>query len=79
MMLGGVLALVVVAAVVVIIVSSSGGGSLKNLDQPKTSSKAVDGAYYSPKAAIANATSLLAGIPEHGNVLGNPNAPVTIT
>jgi|GEM_PF-1492621 len=77
--LGGVLAVVVAVAVVVIIVSSSGGGSLKSLTQSKASNKAVDGAAYSPKAAIANTTSLLAGIPEHANVLGNPNAPVTIT
>ncbi len=78
-MLGGVVAVVIAAVIVVIIVSSSGGGTLKALNQSKASNQAVDGAAYSPKAAISNATSLLAGIPEHGNVLGNPNAPVTIT
>ena len=74
-----VIAAVIAALVVVIVVTSSGNGSLKALTQSKASTQAVDGAYYSPKAAIGNATSLLAGIPEHGNVLGNPNAPVTIT
>lgn len=79
LMLGGVVALVIAAVVVVIVASSSGGGSLKALNPSKASNHAVDGALYSPKAAIADATGLLAGIPEHGNVLGNPNAPVTIT
>jgi protein-disulfide isomerase len=79
LMLAGVVVLVIAAVVVVIVVSSSGGGSLKSLDQSKLSNTKADGAYYSPKQAVANVDSLLAGIPEHGNVLGDPNAPVTIT
>lgn len=79
MMLGGMVAVVIAAVVVVIVVSSSGGGSLKALTQKGLGSQKVDGAAYSPKQAVANVDSLLAGIPQHGNVLGDPNAPVTVT
>ena len=63
----GIVAAIVVAIVVVILVTTGGGG--------KTAVK--------PGSAPANATvieikSLLDGIPQKENVLGNPNAPVTV-
>jgi protein-disulfide isomerase len=68
-MLGGVLVAVIVAIVVVVILSTSSGN--KN---------------NSPKLGTAAATSTakavntsLSGIPQHGNVLGNPNAKITMT
>jgi hypothetical protein len=79
LMLGGVVALVIAAIVVVILVSSSGGGSLKSLNQSTLSKTPVDGAAFSPRAAVADVKKLLDGIPQSGNVLGNPSAPVTIT
>lgn len=68
-MLGGVVlaAVIVIVAAVVISTSSTSTGNA-----PKAGSKAAN--------ADANAvTNLLAGIPQHGNVLGSPTAPVTIT
>ena len=79
LMLGGVVAVVVAAIVVVIVISSSGGGTLKALTPSKLSTQAADGAGFSPKAAVADVKSLLDGIPQSGNTLGKPNAPVTIT
>lgn len=79
LMLGGVVAVVIAAIVVVIVVSSSGGGTLKALTPSTLSTQAADGAAYSPKAAVADVKSLLGGIPQSGNTLGQPNAPVTIT
>jgi protein-disulfide isomerase len=62
---------VLLAAVVVvgiaIAISSSGGG--KTTKPP---------AKASPASGGAAAGALLAGIPQKGNVLGNPNAPVTL-
>jgi protein-disulfide isomerase len=72
--LGGVLIAVVVAAVIVIAVSSSnsGGNSSGVLTQQ-------DGAPYTHAAAQADVATLLDGIPQSGNILGSPIAPVTIT
>ncbi|HEX2703160.1 MAG TPA: thioredoxin domain-containing protein [Solirubrobacteraceae bacterium] len=72
--LGGILAVVIAAAAVLIIVSSSGNGGGASTLSPKANEE-----FYTPKQAKADAESLLNGIPEHGNVLGDPNAPVTIT
>lgn len=68
-MLGGVLvaAVVVIVAAVVISTSGSGGG---NAVKPGSKTATAD---YSA------VNSELAGIPQHGNVLGSPTAPVTIT
>jgi protein-disulfide isomerase len=63
--LGGVLLVAVIALVVAIAISSSSGGK-------KTS------ATPSPQAAGA-VNRLLAGIPQSGNTLGKPNAPVEVT
>jgi protein-disulfide isomerase len=66
--LGGLLGVVIVALVVVIVVSSSGGGS----KSPHVSKSAQ-------AAAIASVNSTLAGIPQSGNVLGDPKAKITLT
>ena len=74
-LLGGVLAVVIAAAAVLILVSSSGnGGGAGSVLTPKANEE-----YYTPTQAKADAKQLLNGIPENGNVLGDPNAPVTIT
>lgn len=64
--LGGVLAAAVV--VIVIIVAASGGGS--STPHKIKSGQAVPGAVQ--------AQALFAGIPEQGNRLGSPTAPVTL-
>jgi protein-disulfide isomerase len=79
LMLGGVVALVIAAIIVVVVVSSSGGGNIKSLTNKSLSGTAVDGAQFSQKAAVTDVKKLLDGIPESGNTLGNPSAPVTIT
>jgi protein-disulfide isomerase len=63
---GGAIAIAVIVIVVAIVISTSGGGSGK-----PTSSEA--------KTAAKHVDSVLAGIPESGNTLGNPKAKVTIT
>src|SRR5436305_6309868 len=68
-MLGGVVLIAAAVVAVAIAVSSSGGS--KTVTQPTT-----------PKAANkqdAPIFSALAGIPQSGNTLGNPKAPVTVT
>ncbi|HEY7934923.1 MAG TPA: thioredoxin domain-containing protein, partial [Solirubrobacteraceae bacterium] len=66
--LGGVvgLAVVIVAAILI----ATGGGSKKKVIAKPTSPQAVQ--------AIATVKSLLDGIPQKANVLGKPNAPVTL-
>jgi protein-disulfide isomerase len=63
---GGAIAIAVIVIVVAIVISTSSGGSGK-----PTSSEA--------KTAAKHVDSVLAGIPESGNTLGNPKAKVTIT
>lgn len=63
----GIVVAVVVAVVVVILIATGGGGSKK----------------VAPHSAEANQTvaavnTLIDGIPQSGNVLGSPNAPVTL-
>jgi protein-disulfide isomerase len=65
-MLGGLVIGAVAVIAVVIAISSGGGGG--GLQKGKNASKTV--------AAV---TQLLNGIPQSGNVLGNPSAPVTMT
>lgn len=65
-MLGGVV-LLVVAVVAVAIAVSSGG------------SKTVQPGSAAAKRDAAATTQLLAGIPQTGTTLGNPNAKVTVT
>ncbi len=67
-MLGGVLVAVIIAIVVVVIVSTSGNkGNAPAHDRKATAS------------ASQQVSQLLKGIPQHGTVLGNPNAKVTFT
>ena len=62
----GIVATVVVAAIVVILVAT-GGGSKSGIKKGKEA-----------PAVVSEVSSLVAGIPQHGNVLGNPKAPVTL-
>jgi protein-disulfide isomerase len=63
--LGGVV--VVVAAIILVIVLATGGGK----KAPSTG-----GGSTNPNVAVVSA--LIGGIHQSGNVLGNPNAPVTL-
>jgi protein-disulfide isomerase len=65
--LGGVIGAVVVIVVVIVLASSGGGGGGKGL--------AKGGEANSNVAAVK---SLIGGIPQSGNVIGNPGAPVTL-
>ena len=64
--LGSVIGVVVVIIAVILIATSGGGGS----------SKVPTGKAASQEAATVSA--LLKGIPQSGNVLGDPKAPVTL-
>jgi protein-disulfide isomerase len=64
--LGGVIG-AAVAIVIVIVVATSGGGKKGGL---ATGSKA--------NSTVSEVTSLVGGIHQSGNTLGNPNAPITI-
>ncbi len=70
-MLGGVVVLAV-AIVAVAIAVSSGGNSSPNV-------KVIKGAPTCKTATDAAICSLLGGIPQSGNTLGKPTAPVTVT
>jgi protein-disulfide isomerase len=67
-MLGGVLVAVIAAIVVVVIVSTSGNTN-------KTVTPGTAAATSTAKTINAS----LSGIPQHGNVLGNPSAKITMT
>jgi len=64
----GIVAAAVVAIIVVVLIVS-GGNSTKVAPKPGSTSAV---------ASVTEVEKLLAGIPQQGNVLGNPNAPVTI-
>ncbi|HEX4484521.1 MAG TPA: thioredoxin domain-containing protein [Solirubrobacteraceae bacterium] len=68
--LGSVIGAVVVI-VVVILVATSGGGAKTGLEKKSSASTGT------PKV-VTEVTSLLTGIPQNGNTLGSPNAPVTL-
>jgi protein-disulfide isomerase len=61
---------VVVVIVVVIVVATGGGGKTEGIARKETGKS-------TPKV-VTEVTSLLAGIPQNGNVLGKPTAPVTM-
>jgi protein-disulfide isomerase len=63
----GVVLAVVVAAVVVILIATSGGGK----SAPKAGTKAAS-------AVTTEVNNLIGGIPQSGNTLGSPTAPVTL-
>lgn len=67
--LGGVIVAAAIVIVAAIVISSSGGSSAA---APKPSSAAA-------KQAAKTVNAQLAGIPQQGNVLGSPNAKVTMT
>ncbi len=63
----GAVAGVVVVIIAIILVAT--GSSSKNAPAPKSAAA---------NSALATVTTMLQGIPQKGNVLGNPNAPVTM-
>jgi protein-disulfide isomerase len=63
----GIVVAVVVVAVVVILIATGGG-----------SSKKVAPHSSQANATVAEVNSLIDGIPQSGNTLGDPNAPVTL-
>jgi protein-disulfide isomerase len=65
--LGIVVAVVVVAIVVIAIAAGGGGGTPA---PPKTSKEQA--------ATVAKVNATIGGIPQNGNVLGSPTAPVTL-
>ena len=65
--LGGLVAAAALAIVIVIVATQTGGGTIV---KESASAKA---------AAVTAISSELAGIPQQGNVLGKPSAPVTVT
>lgn len=65
--LGGVIGVVVVIIVVIVLATSGGGSGGSGL---ATGSK--------KNSTVALVKSTIGGIPQSGNVLGNPNAPVTL-
>jgi protein-disulfide isomerase len=58
----------IVAVAIVVILLATGGGSKTGI--PKNTKEV--------NATVAEVTSLLQGIPQSGNTIGNPNAPVTL-
>jgi protein-disulfide isomerase len=67
----GSVAAAVIVIIVVIVVATSGGSSKTGLE--KTSPKGGG----TPKV-VSEVTSLVGGIPQNGNTLGSPKAPVTM-
>jgi protein-disulfide isomerase len=63
----GVVVAIVVVVIVGIAIATGGGGS-----------KTVKSGTPQANAQAAEVTALLHGIPQSGNTLGNPNAPVTL-
>jgi protein-disulfide isomerase len=63
----GIVAAVVIVAIVVILIATGGGGS----SGPTTTGK-------SSEEAVAAVNASIGGIPQSGNTIGNPSAPVTI-
>jgi protein-disulfide isomerase len=64
----GIVVAIVLVAIVVVLVATGGGSSTK---------KVTSGSPEATKT-VGEVTSLVGGIPQNGNVLGNPNAPVTL-
>ncbi len=63
----GIVVAVVVAAIVVILIATGGG-----------SKKGIPTSSVAKTATVSEVTSLVGGVPQNGNVLGNPKAPVTL-
>lgn len=71
-MLGGVIVVAIAAVAVAIAISSSGSTAATKLTNVKGGKTCIG-------ATDSGVCSLLAGIPESGNTLGSPKAPVTVT
>jgi protein-disulfide isomerase len=67
--LGGAVAVVIVAIVVILV--ATGGGGKKAAPKPGAKNSAT-------QKALAEVTSTIGGVPQKGNVLGSPTAPVTL-
>ncbi len=65
--LGGVAGVVVVIIAIILVATGSGGS--KGAPAPKSAAA---------NSALATVTTMLQGIPQQANSLGNPNAPVTM-
>jgi protein-disulfide isomerase len=63
----GIVAAIVVVVIVAIVIATSGGGAKKVASGSKAANENV-----------SQVNSLIGSIPQKGNVLGNPDAPVTI-
>jgi protein-disulfide isomerase len=59
---------VVVAGIVAILIATAGSGAVKKIAPETAQARSVDSAV----------STLLAGLPQNGNVLGRPTAPVTL-
>ena len=57
-----------VVVVIIIVLIATGGGSKSGIPKSKTGKNAI----------VTQVSSLLAGIPQSGNALGSPTAPVTL-
>jgi protein-disulfide isomerase len=68
LLLGGAIAAAAAAVVVVVVVAGTGSGS--STPPPTTVAATASG---------NEATSTFAGVPQHGDTLGKPSAPVTLT
>ncbi len=67
--LGSVIGVVVVIVVVILVATGGGSSGGKGIEKPTSGKK---------PAAVTEVSSLLAGIPQSGNTLGSPTAPVTL-
>jgi protein-disulfide isomerase len=65
LIVGGAVAAAAVVVIVAVLVSSSGGSG-------------KGGSEEGPAAGASQAVKLVQGVPQKGNVLGNPNAPLTM-
>jgi protein-disulfide isomerase len=64
----GIVAAVVVVAIVAIVIATGGGSKSHGISTNKRETNAT----------VSSVSSLLGGIPQSGNTLGSPNAPVTL-
>ena len=82
-MLGGVIILAIVVVVAAVLISSSGNKShsavIPTAGKSAASRRAHQAALAKARKQDAPIFSLLNGIPQHGNTLGNPSAKVTVT
>jgi protein-disulfide isomerase len=66
----GIVAAIVIVAVVIIAVAAGGSSNTHNAPPPTNSA--------AERQAIAEVNSAIGGIPQNGNTLGSPTAPVTL-